>query len=208
MPPRIIDCEQGTPEWFQARAGIPTASEFSTVMAKGEGKTRRTYMLKLAGEIITGEPTESYTNAHMERGKAMEAEARDYYEFLTDAEMEPVGFIVNDAVRAGYSPDCLVGENGLVEIKTQLPHLLIETILKDKFPASHVAQCQGGLLIAEREWIDIVCYWPGMPKFVKRAYRDEPYIATISEEVKRFNDELLEVVEKVRSYGLPSQVVA
>src|SRR4051812_9803069 len=95
----VVNCEQGAPEWFAARAGIPTASMFSTVMAKGKGGgeslTRKTYMLKLAGEIITGEPMDNYTNAHMERGKEMEDEARDLYSFLTDAEPERVGFIKN-----------------------------------------------------------------------------------------------------------------
>ena len=95
MSPRIIECEQNSPEWYAARLSLPTSSMFGTVMAKGKNggesltrKTRRTYMLKLAGERITGEPMENYSNAYMERGKAMEAEARKYYSFLTDAEAE------------------------------------------------------------------------------------------------------------------------
>ena len=85
---QIFECEQGSAEWFAARAGIPTASEFATVMARGRGgesKTRRTYMLKLIGERLTGQPMESYTNAHMERGKVMEAEARDLYAMVRNA---------------------------------------------------------------------------------------------------------------------------
>lgn len=196
---KIIDCEQGSEEWFRARAGMATASEFSTVMAKGEGKTRRTYLYKLAGEIITGQPTESYSNAHMERGKVMEDEARDFYAFMYDAEPERVGFIVNGS--AGCSPDSLLGTDGMLEIKTKLPHLMIETIIADKFPAEHKAQCQGALWVAEREWIDIAVYWPGMPLFVKRATRDDLYIKTLSDEVARFNEELAAVVAQVRRYG-------
>lgn len=196
---QIIECEQGTEEWFRARMGIPTASEFATVMAKGEGKTRRTYMLKLAGEIITGQPMESYNNVHMERGKALEEEARDLYAFMYDAAPEQVGFIVNG--QKGCSPDSLLGSTGMLEIKTKLPHLLIETILADKFPAEHKAQCQGALWVAEREWIDIAVYWPGLPLFVKRATRDEPYIKVLSEEVDRFNADLADVVESVRRLG-------
>lgn len=82
----IIQCEQSTPEWYAARLGIPTASRFKDVLAKGEGKTRKRYMLDLAGERLTGEPCEGYSNAHMERGKAMEDEARDLYMFMTDTE--------------------------------------------------------------------------------------------------------------------------
>src|SRR3569833_1490525 len=127
MTPEIITCEQNSPEWLRARMGIPTASAFGDVLAKGEGKTRRTYMLKLAGEIITGEPMESFSNAHTERGHALEEEARDLYIFQTGAELERVGIIRNG--RAGCSPDSLIGEDGGLEIKTTLPHLLIETIL-------------------------------------------------------------------------------
>lgn len=200
---QIIDCEQGTEEWFRARAGMPTASEFATVMASGRGggdsKSRRTYMLKLAGEILTSEPMENYSNAHMERGKQMEAEARDYYAFTKGVEPQQVGFIVNGP--KGCSPDSLIGDAGMLEIKTKLPHLMIETILKDEFPAEHKAQCQGALWVAEREWIDIIVYWPRLPLFVKRAYRDEPYIANLSAAVDDFNEELFALVEKIRGYG-------
>jgi hypothetical protein len=199
----IYDCEQCTPEWYAARAGIPTASEFATVMASGKdggaSVTRRKYMLELAGQIITGEVAESYSNAHMERGKVMEDEARDYYAFMFDAEPTRVGFIRNGM--KGCSPDSLIGNDGMLEIKTKLPHLLGEVILADKFPAMHVAQCQGALWVAEREWIDIECYWPKMPVFVKRAPRDEAYIKTLATAVDRFNDELAEIVHRIRAYG-------
>lgn len=193
----ILNCDQGSAEWFAARAGIPTASQFGTVMAKGEGKTRRTYMLKLAGELLTGEPMDSFTNKHMERGHEMEPEARRFYAFQNDVEPELVGFIRNG--KKGASPDSLVGKDGLLEIKTKLPHLLLDVILKDSFPAEHRAQCQGQLWIAEREWIDLVCYWPKMPAHIVRAYRDEPYIKQISEAVDQFNDELAEIVTRFKT---------
>lgn len=201
---QIVECEQGSPEWFMARMGIPTASEFSTVMAKGKdggaSVTRRTYMLKLAGEILTGEPMENYSNAHMERGKIMEDEARDLYSFLhDDAALQRVGFIASGA--KGASPDCLVNLNGMLEIKTALPHILCGLIIKNDFPLEHVAQCQGNLWVAEREWIDLVVYWPKLPPFIKRAYRNEPYIKTLAEAVDRFNAELAEIVDRVRRYG-------
>ena len=85
----IINCEQNS-RMVRARMGIPTASQFATVLAKGEGKTRRTYMMKLAGEIITGEPMESFSNEHTERGHEMEPEARDLYAFQTGAQLERV----------------------------------------------------------------------------------------------------------------------
>jgi hypothetical protein len=197
---QIIDCEQNSTEWLRARAGLATASAFKDVMAKGEGKTRRTYMLKLAGEIISGEPAESYSNVHTERGHAMEDDARNFYSLIRDVEPERVGFIVNG--RKGCSPDSLIGDKGMLEVKTKLPHLLIEALLKDEFPPEHKAQCQGALWVAEREWIDIAIYWPNMPLFVKRATRDEKYIANLSVEVDRFNADLDEVVRQVRGYGM------
>jgi hypothetical protein len=199
MSAEIINCEQGSVAWFECRKGIPTASEFHTVMAKGEGKTRRAYMLKLAGEIITGAVTDGYSNGHMERGKEMEAEARAEYEFMTDRTVESVGFIRNG--RAGASPDGLIlSRQSLIEIKTKLPHVLIDVILKGDLPSDHRAQCQGALWIAEKDHLDFVAYWPGLPLFIKPVFRDDDYIANLAGEVARFNDELDAVVERVRSY--------
>lgn len=193
----ILTMEQGSIEWHQARVGIPTASRFKDVLAKGEGKTRRRYMLDLVGERLTGEPCESYTNIHMERGKIMEAEARDLYCFMTDAEPKQVGFI--RAQLAGCSPDSLLGEDGLLEIKTKLPALLIECLLADKVPSEHVAQIQGALWVADREWCDLVCYWPGLPLFVKRVHRDNEYIANLRKEIVLFVTEMDDIIVKIEN---------
>jgi hypothetical protein len=203
MTVQIIDCEQRSPKWFEARRGLVTASEFSTVMASGRGggesKTRRTYMLKLAGEIVSGDPMSSYESADMIRGREMEAEARNLYQLVNDAELTQVGFIVNG--RRGCSPDSIIGKAGGLEIKTAAPHILIDLILKDEFPPEHKAQVQGSLMVAEREWWDLLIYWPKMPPFTKRAYRDEPYIAEMSKAIDTFNAELDQVVERVKHYG-------
>lgn len=195
------DMEQGSPEWREARLGIPTASKFATVMAKGEGKTRSEYMRKLAGEIITGEPMDSFSNGHMDRGKEMEDEARQHYAFVEDADIKRVGFMRNGL--KGASPDSLVGSNGGLEIKTALPHIQIDRLERDALPPEHKAQVQGNLWIAEREYWDFVSYWPRLPLFVKRVYRDEDYIANLASEVDRFNDDLLKLVERIRRYGQP-----
>lgn len=197
---QIIDCDQGSEIWLRSRMGIPTASEFATVLANGRGGgasiTRRTYMAKLAGEILIGEPMENYCNHHMERGIALEPEARDFYRFMTDAELTKIGFVVNGP--KGCSPDSLIGDRGILEIKTALPHILIELLFKDEFPPAHKAQCQGALWIAEREFIDIAVYCPKCPLFVKRANRDEAYIAQLASAVDAFNAELDELVERLR----------
>ncbi len=198
----VFTCDQGSSEWFATRAGIVTASEFQTLLMKGKGGgdsvTRRTYMRKLAGEIITGEPMEAFTNAHMERGKLMEQEARDLYAFMTDTEPQQVGFIKSG--RKGASPDSLIGSDGGLEIKTKLPHLLIELLESGEVPSEHVAQVQGGMWVAEREWWDFVAYWPKLPLFVKRIHRDEAYIKKLSEAVDQFNGELDALVSRIKSY--------
>lgn len=193
---QVFTCDQGTEEWKLCRLGIPTASKFAAILAKGEGKTRKRYMLDLAGERLTGEPAETFSNGHMERGKTMEDEARALYAFMTDAECDRVGFIRNG--EKGCSPDSLIGDTGMLEIKTKLPALQIECLLADKLPSEHVAQVQGALWVAEREWIDFVSYWPRLPLFVKRVHRDEDYIKNLAAEVARFNDEMLELIERIQ----------
>jgi hypothetical protein len=196
MSLEIFTCEQGTDDWYACRLGIPTASRFKDILAKGEGKTRKRYLLDLAGERLTGEPMESYSNVHMERGKTMEDEARALYAFMTDAECDRIGFVRNG--EKGCSPDSTISDKGLLEIKTKLPALQLECILADKVPSEHIAQVQGALWVAERDWLDFVSYWPRLPLFVKRVYRDEDYIKNLAAEVTRFNDELAELVEKIQ----------
>lgn len=195
----IFNCEQGTPDWFEARRGVVTASRFSDVLAKGQGITRRKYLLTLAGEAITGEVAESYSNAHMERGHVMEADARNLYAFAHDVETELVGFMRRG--RAGASPDSLIGDDGLLEIKSKLPHLQLDVLDKGKLPSDHVAQVQGQLWISGRAWCDFVSYWPKLPLFVVRVERDEAYIASLSQAVADFVGELDSYIAK---YGTPA----
>lgn len=203
MTLQIIDCDQNSPEWYAARAGIPTASEFATVMAVGKqgGKSvgRVNYLNKLAGEILTGEVEESYTNPHMERGKEMEDEARDLYTFESGAAPQRVGFARNG--QKGCSPDSLIDVNGGLEIKTALAHIQIARLLKEELPSEHRAQVQGSLWVCEREWWDFVSYCPKLPLLRVRVYRDEDYIKKLANEVELFNTELQQTVEYIRRYG-------
>lgn len=195
------DLEQGTPEWLAARAGIPTASKFATVQAKGrsggESKTRREYMCKLAGEILTGEPMYSYSNGHMERGHERENEARSWYAVQNDVEPEQIGFIRNG--NCGCSPDSLVGSDGLFENKDALPHIQIERLLLNRLPPEHKAQVQGQLMVSGRQWCDFMSYCRGLPPLIVRVERDEPYIAALRVAVDEFVDELNALVLKIRS---------
>jgi YqaJ-like viral recombinase domain len=197
----IFDCEQGSSEWYAVRLGMPTASEFACLLMSGRGggesKTRRTYLYKLAGERITGEPMESYSNKYMERGKKYEPEARDYYTLITDRPVRRVGFIKN--AQKGCSPDGLIETHGMLEVKTEAPHLLIDTIENETVEKDHYAQLQGNLWVAERDWIDLLTYYPKMPASLRRVYRDDSYIKTLEAAVDKFNEELDALVERIKA---------
>lgn len=211
---KIIECDQRSPEWYAARAGIPTASKFATVLVtKGRGKegesvTRRRYIHQLAGERITGEPAASYDNDDMARGREMEPQAREDYAFIYDAEPEIVGFVTTDDGSAGCSPDSFIGASGALEIKTAAPHVLLEHMFKGDFPPEHRAQCQGVLWVAERDWIDLLIYWPRMKPFIVRAGRDEAYISDLAKAIAAFNDEVAAVVDRYRRFGEPGRLKA
>jgi hypothetical protein len=199
---QILNMPQGSPEWLAARLGRVTMSELKSLLVKGKGPGGLgagaiTYMHQLIGERITGELAEPFQgNAHTRRGHELEGVARALY---CDATGEPqpqeVGLILNHEV--GYSPDSLVGDDGLLEIKTKLPKFQIEVLLNGEIPDEHIPQCQGGLWVSEREWIDFVSYWPGMPMFIKRAYRDDIMIRTIAERVEAFHEEMERRISQV-----------
>lgn len=196
----VFNMPQGSDEWFEIRRGIVTASEFGTLLMSGRGggdsKTRRTYMLKLMGERLTGDPMYRYSNDHMERGHDQEPAARELYAFQTDLEPQAVGFIKNGSV--GCSPDSIVGDDGMVEIKTKLAHLHLDVLLGDVVPNEHMAQIQGQLWVAEREWCDFVSYCPKLPLFVKRVQRDEAFIDRIRKAVDLFERELITLMNVVQ----------
>ncbi|AGF74975.1 phage-related exonuclease [Bartonella australis AUST/NH1] len=201
--PIIIDCIQGTPEWRQARNGLVTASLFEMVMArKKDGQKTQKYqsiMMKLAGERITGKPVEEAITPSMRRGTELEPTARQLYGVLTQVEPKSIGFVLTDDRMKGFSPDAFIGENGLLEIKTKKPEILIPHFYQKSFPAEHKAQCQGGLWIAQREWVDLMLYWPDMPPLIKRAYRDEAYIRKLEFEINRFNEALNIMVHQIKN---------
>lgn len=199
---QILTMEQGSPEWLEARLGRVTMSELKTLLVNGKGPGgfgtgALSYMHQLIGERMTGELAEPFQgNVHTRRGHELEGVARELYRDATgEAEPQEVGIILNHDV--GYSPDSLIGDDGLLEIKTKLPKYQIEVLLSGEIPAEHIAQCQGGLWVSEREWIDFVSYWPGMPLFIKRAYRDERLIRKIADRLEAFYAEMDARTEQV-----------
>lgn len=197
----VTDIEQGTPEWLALRLGIATASELDCLMVNGKGEAgfgvaAFTYMDQLIGERITEEAAElPFQTKATIRGHELEQVARSLYEDRESVTTTQVGIILNHGI--GYSPDALVGPSGLTEIKTKLPKFQVGVILAGEVPKEHVHQCQGGLWASEREWIDFISYWPGMPLFVKRMYRDEVMIRKIAERVKTFYEILDDRMNRV-----------
>lgn len=199
--PIILTMEQGSPEWLQARLGIATASELDCLLVAGKGEggfgvAAYTYMDQIIGERITGEAAElPFQTKATIRGHEQEIVALGLYEALEEVSVKSAGIILHHGM--GYSPDGLVNNDGLIEIKTKLPKFQVGVILSGEVPKEHVTQCQSGLWISEREWIDFISYWPGMPLFVKRMYRDEVLIRKMQERVKTFYEILEDRMNRV-----------
>jgi len=196
---KIINCEQRSPEWFQCRCGVPSASSFDQIVTmKGEpSKQREKYMFRLAGERITGLQEETYQNAAMLRGVEMEAEARMFYELITGNIVEQVGFCISDS-GAGCSPDGMVGDDGLIEIKCPIMSTHVGYLLDNKLPSDYFQQTQGQLFVTGRKWVDFVSYYPAMKPLIVRVERDEVFITKFGVELEKFIVELEQIVNKIK----------
>ena len=195
----IIDCVQGTEEWFEARLGFVTASNFAKVMAKGQGKTRKLYMHKIAAERLTGLIEEGYYDKNMQNGNVVEDEARDYYAMANDCIVNQVGFVKRDD-DIGGSPDGLIGEDGIIETKCPLSSTHVANIISGKMPTTYIPQVQGLLWITERQWCDFVSYDPKViarPMFTVRVERDAEYIKKLAGQVGLFVAEMKEKIKKI-----------
>lgn len=163
----------------------------------------------LIAERITGWTEPTYTTDDMWRGIESEPIARDLYARTTGQTVTEVGFMVRElapGVRLGYSPDGLVGEHGLIEVKAPRAKTHIMTILADKIPPSHMAQCQAGLLVSGREWLDFISYCGGLPPFVKRVLPDEQWFDAIRAAGERFEETAtrMQADYRAKTHGRPT----
>lgn len=213
----MIEIIQGSPEWHAARCGKVTASRVADLIAKtktGWGASRANYMAELVAERLTGTQAAGYSNAAMQWGADMEPEARENYAFVSDVEVEQVGFVLHPTISmAGASPDGLVGNDGLVEIKCPNTATHIDTLIGQAVPAKYVTQMQWQLACTGRAWCDFVSYDPRMPEgmqlFIRRVTRDAEAIAQLEADVAAFLAELDEKVATLTSvYGSPEQQAA
>lgn len=200
----IHNCEQNSDEWFALRAGLPTASSFDKLVT-GTGKASAQisgYAATLAAELYAGRPLERWEgNRATERGHEVEPEARAAYAFIHEVEPVQVGLVVNHG--AGCSPDSLIGDAGLLEIKSQMAKGHVETLAyhrkSGKVPPSYMPQLQGQLLVCEREWVDIMFYHPDLPGLTIKVYRDESYIRELMRGIQAVIAERDELVAMLRS---------
>jgi putative phage-type endonuclease len=196
--------EQRSEEWFQARLGLVTASRVADVLAKiksGESASRRNYKIQLVSERLTGERQETYINQAMQDGIDREQFARDRY-VQQFGDVEEVGFVKHPTLEAGASPDGMVGDDGIIEIKCPMGSTHTETLMTQDIPSKYVPQVQFQLLVTGRKWCDFVSYNPMFPEhlqvFVKRIEADPVYQKELESEVKQFLEEVDTIINKLK----------
>jgi putative phage-type endonuclease len=190
--------EQGTDEWFTIRIGKVTASRVADVIAKtktGYSASRDNYMAQLVCERLTNQKGESFSNAAMQHGTDTEPLARAAYEAFQDILVDEVGFVPHPSIiMAGASPDGLVGDDGLLEIKCPNTATHIETLLSQSVPGKYNTQMQFQMACTGRQWCDFVSFDNRLPNelqlFVKRVPRDNEFIKQMEDEVVKFLNEL------------------
>ena len=194
---------QGTDEWLEARRGLVTASVVGQLVTPktikpASNDDSRALTALLVAERITGYSDPVFVTADMMRGTEEEPRARALYAEHYGVEVREVGFLVReeDDWRLGYSPDGLVGDDGLIEIKAPRAKTHLRTILADEVPAFHMAQIQAGLLVTGREWCDFLSFVGGMPMYRKRVFPDGRWFDAIEEAVRQFENAAADMVAR------------
>jgi putative phage-type endonuclease len=203
----VLDFEQGTPEWHAYRCGKVTASRVADVIAKtktGWGASRANYAAQLVVERLTGTVAESYSNAAMQWGTDTEPRARLVYAMMTDAEVGQCGLIQHPTIPLSCaSPDGLIGDDGLLEIKCPNSATHIETLLSETVPGRYVTQIQWQLACSDRAWCDFVSFDPRLPGemqlFVQRVRRDDAVIRELATQIEVFLSEVADTVSQLQT---------
>ncbi len=200
---KIHNVTQGEEDWFKVRLGKPTASSFDKIITPtGKPSTQADkYMNWLLAELMVGKPLETFKNEWMERGNELEPAAADFYSFTKEVELEKVGFITDDAEAFGCSPDRLIGEDGLLEIKCPAPHTHVGYLLNPIVDGEYMPQLQGQLLITGRKWVDIISYHPELSPVIIRVERNETFIRELGILLGGFMNAMNDKKEILRKKG-------
>lgn len=214
----VLVAEQHTAEWIMARVGKVTGSRMCDVMAKlkrkeGESAARYGYKMEIVAEMLTGRAMDHYCSPDMERGTDLEPLARATYEIERNVMVEQVGFIQHGTIeRFGSSPDGLVGDTGLIEIKAPRIMTHLQYIMDGEIPEDYQWQMLAAMACTGREWCDFVSYCPDLPDdlqlFVRRLPRNQPLIAAMELEVIQFLKEVDQSIERLKSQLKMSSVLA
>ena len=205
---KVHKVEQGTDEWHKLRLGKVTGSRLKDVLSKGRGsapsKTRLNYMYQVVAERLTGQPQDTYSNEYMEWGQETEAQAKSHYEYMESVYTDKVGFVeMNEWI--GASPDALIGDDGLLEIKCPKSVTQIQRAALGEFPSEYTAQVQGQIWVCEREWCDFVSFDPrirGDASYFKiRVFRDDEFINDMAMKIDQFITETREMLDKLGTQG-------
>jgi putative phage-type endonuclease len=216
-PSNYLTIEQGSPEWLHERCGSVTASRVKDVVAKlkngKESAARHTYKMELLTEILTGSVTEHYVSLAMDFGTQNEPLARTTYEMFKGVDVERIGYVRHASIpRSGASPDGLVGDDGLVEIKVPNTTTHLEYLIEDVVPEEYIPQMMWQMACTGRLWCDFVSYDPRLPEdfglFIKRLERDDKLIGDMEREVEQFIVELNAMCEKLREHAHPVESAA
>jgi putative phage-type endonuclease len=207
---------QGSPEWFAARCGRVTASRVADVVAKtktGWGASRANYAAELIAERLTECVAPSFTNAAMQWGTDCEPLARQAYVMAQGVEVEEIAFVVHPEIAmSGASPDGLVGDDGMIEIKCPNTATHLDTLLGADIPAKYIMQMQWQMACTGRAWCDFVSFDPRLPEhmrlFVERVPRDVGMIVDLEAEVSAFLAEIDEKVATLRRMYEPAKEAA
>jgi len=187
----IHNCIQGTSEWLEIRAGIPTASAFDMILTPGgkPSKSAERYLYTLLAERLMGHPITEHVSMWMRRGSEEERNAVAFYELQCDQDTTPIGFLTNDDGTIGASPDRFVGEHGMLEIKVPSEYIHLEYLMQTGSAyENYKVQVQGQLLVAEdRQWTDVLSWHPELPPALIRIERDEKFLALLRPAVEAFS---------------------
>lgn len=196
---QVLNLEQGTDEWFNARKGVATASSFSKIVtpARGDRAKSKEYMYELIAEKL-GATEENFSNGWTDRGNELEDMARSTFEFTTDLEVQEVGMIKTDCGQIGCSPDGLIGEDGGLEIKCPKASTHVKYLLEGVLPNEYKTQVMGSLMVSERDYWYFMSYHPEIEPFILKVERDEEFISKMRGHIEGFIEDMNKAIEGIR----------